>query len=578
MAKNKITWLFILIVLIYSSICLYSCKNSNMEYLNMMDDGIELSNEKTAREYLDTNSKEFFLESRGKQLDKNILSDINVRKAIFHAIDRERIVNELYGEYNQVLNSLFPADSYYYSQSWAEYSYDIEKAKEYLKKAGYGTDNPLYITISSTSDSDTKQVIEEMIKEDLSKIGIEIWILNSPSGEWYSDYVKKGNYELGLWSIYNFDESDLINSFSSSKIPSMETEENKNCYNFYWYKNTNVDSLLKTIENEVNIEKKKELISNLQNIIASDAVILPLYSRIDVVAYNNKKIDSIDIKTINNKIHFDIENWVLNSDWQTNENEVKEIIVGLNSEDYSLGSLFSRDFISNLVIRGLWEINEKGEYEKVLVEEAFIKEKSINGSADAGMEVRVILKDGIFWEDGSSITAEDVKYTYDTIKKNENILNIDKDYLKIDRIEVINEKEFNIVFKEKIKNWEKFFGIIFPKDSMKGKDIINLKIEDIVANGPYKVEEYKSQDYLLLKKNNFYFKEIPNVDYFRILFDTNFANLVNMLKNGEVDLLKVLFNLELVNELDDNNKGVDLFIKPGNYMEHLAICLKPKEK
>jgi ABC-type transport system substrate-binding protein len=545
-----------------------------MEYLTMMDDGSEISDEKTIPEELDINSKEFFLESKEKQLDKNPLSDINVRKAIFYAIDRERIVNELYGEYNQVLNSLFPADSYYYSQSWAEYSYDIEKAEEYLKKAGYGTDNPLYITIGSTSDSDTKQVIEEMIKEDLSKIGIEIWILNSPSKEWYSNYVSKGDYELGLWSIYNFDESSLINSFSSDKIPSMETEENKNCCNFYWYKNTNVDDLLKIIENETDIKRKKELISDLQDMIASDAVILPLYSRIDVVAYNNKKISNIDVDTINNKIHFNIENWVLNSDWQTNENEAKEIIVGLNSEDYNLDS-FSKDFVSNLLIKGLWEINEKSEYEKVLVEEAFLTGKSIDDST--GMEVRVTLKDGIFWEDGSNITAEDVKYTYDIIKKNENILNIDKDYLKIDRIEVINEKEFNIVFKEKIKNWERFFGIIFPKDSMEEKDIINLKIEDIVASGPYKVEEYKNQEYLLLKKNDFYFNETPDIDYFRILFDTNFANLVNMLKGGEVDLLKVLFNLDLVNELDED-KDIDLLIKSGNYMEHLAICLRPKEK
>ena len=574
MAKNKISWLFILVVLICTNICLYSCKNSYMEYLTMMDDGSEISDEKTIPEELDINSKEFFLESKEKQLDKNPLSDINVRKAIFYAIDRERIVNELYGEYNQVLNSLFPADSYYYSQSWAEYSYDIEKAEEYLKKAGYGTDNPLYITIGSTSDSDTKQVIEEMIKEDLSEIGIEIWILNSPSKEWYSNYVSKGDYELGLWSIYNFDESSLINSFSSDKIPSMETEENKNCCNFYWYKNTNVDDLLKIIENETDIKRKKELISDLQDMIASDAVILPLYSRIDVVAYNNKKISNIDVDTINNKIHFNIENWVLNSDWQTNENEAKEIIVGLNSEDYNLDS-FSKDFVSNLLIKGLWEINEKSEYEKVLVEEAFLTGKSIDDST--GMEVRVTLKDGIFWEDGSNITAEDVKYTYDIIKKNENILNIDKDYLKIDRIEVINEKEFNIVFKEKIKNWERFFGIIFPKDSMEEKDIINLKIEDIVASGPYKVEEYKNQEYLLLKKNDFYFNETPDIDYFRILFDTNFANLVNMLKGGEVDLLKVLFNLDLVNELDED-KDIDLLIKSGNYMEHLAICLRPKEK
>jgi ABC-type transport system substrate-binding protein len=220
-------------------------------------------------------------------------------------------------------------------------------------------------------------------------------------------------------------------------------------------------------------------------------------------------------------------------------------------------------------------MNEKGEYEKVLVKDAYPLEGNIDDSA--GMGVKIILKDKIFWEDGNSITSEDIKYTFDKIMENKDILNIDEDYLKIDRIEVINEKEFNIIFKEKIKNWEKLFGLIFPEGSMNGKDIRAMTVKDITANGPYRVEEYKSGEYLLLKKNDFYFNEIPDIDYFKILFDTSFANLVEMLKSGEIDLLNVLFNLDLISELDEK-ESINLLVKPGNYMEQLAVCLKPKEE
>ncbi len=42
---------------------------------------------------------------------------------------------------------------------------------------------------------------------------------------------------------------------------------------------------------ESDTEKKKELFKDLQDILAQDAVILPLYSRLFSIAYNNKKIE-----------------------------------------------------------------------------------------------------------------------------------------------------------------------------------------------------------------------------------------------------------------------------------------------
>ncbi|MFZ3086356.1 MAG: ABC transporter substrate-binding protein, partial [Candidatus Hydromicrobium sp.] len=204
---NKIV-LTILLILIFISIYMYSCEYNDLGLFTTVNEEDEADSGKNTIEGFDINSKEFFLELKEKQMNKNLLNDSNIRKAIFYAIDRERIVNELLGEYGEVLNSLFEKNSYYYNPSWSEYDYDLNKAKEFLSRAGYGVDNPLYITIGSDNGI-SRQTIKEMIKEDLDKIGIEIWILNEPSKEWYQDCVMKGNYELGVWAIKNFDGSSL---------------------------------------------------------------------------------------------------------------------------------------------------------------------------------------------------------------------------------------------------------------------------------------------------------------------------------------------------------------------------------
>lgn len=573
---NKVIRPAVLLALMLISIFMYSCEYNDLGLFTTLGDEEETGNGKNAVKDLDVNSKEFFLELKEKQKNKNLLNDVNVRKAIFYAIDREKIVNELLGEYGEVLDSLFAKDSYYYHPAWSEYNYDLGKAKEFLSKAGYGVDNPLYITIGSISGNSTKQMIKEMIEKDLSKIGIEIWIFNKPSEEWYQDCVMKGNYELGVWAIENSYGSKLNSMFSSEKIPCYESEENKDCANFYWYNNLNATENLKKIINENDTVKKKELFQDFQDILARDAVVLPLYSRLFAIAYNNKKIKDIDFSIKNNKIFFDIENWVLPDKEQIGADELNEIDVGYKGENYILSNPLDLDYISNLVLKGLWEINEKGDYEPVLVEEDYVSFNDIIASIPS-LEKKVTLKNKIFWQDGTLITSEDVKYTYDVILRNDSIKNIDEDYSRIERIEIINEEEFNIVFNENVKDWKKLFGIIFQEGSLEDMDICNFSVEDIIANGPYKIAEYVNGEYLLLEKNDFYFGEAPEIDHIRILFDTDFNNLVGMLKSEEIDLLNIkYFDLELMRKLDEN-EDLNLWVKPGNILEHLAICLKPVE-
>jgi ABC-type transport system substrate-binding protein len=575
MVKFKKISFFIFLIFICGSL-LCSCEYKNIVMLNPIDDeNVIKSTEDNEEEEFSVYSQDFFLAQKEKQIDKNILNDINVRKAIFYAIDRERIVDELYGEYNNVADSLFQEGSFYNSQSWSQYEYDPDKAEEFLNIAGYGTDNPLYITIGSISDSGTKEMIEEIIKENLDKIGIKVWIFNKPSEEWYGDCVGKGEYELGIWSFYNFDGSSLNCSFNSGKIPSLATEENKNCENFYWYDNQEVDSILKNIENENNIDEKKELFNKLQDIIATDAVVLPLYNRMYTVVFNSKKIKNIVASIRNNEIFFNLEKSTLSGGWQSEDSEKNEIIIGCKGEDYSLTDLLNEDYISDLIVKGLWEINENGEYDCILA-----ATDSCQGYSSTGVyekKVKVVLKDGIFWENGEPITSKDVKYTFDSIVENEELIKINRDYLEIEEIEIINEKEFNIVFKGYIGDYGELFKFLIPDGLLGEKDISNFSIKDIVSNGPFKLNEHVRGKYVLLEKNDYYFNEIPDIDRIRIVFDTDINNLINMLKDGEVDILSVPFDIGMVKEFEES-EDFGLLVMPGNMIEHIAVCLKPRGK
>ncbi len=573
--SKKIIVLFMFVIITCVGIFLCSCEYNDIVLLSPIDDENVIESGENNTEELSINSKEFFLAQKEKQMDKNNLNDINIRKAIFYAIDRERIVEELYGKYNKVINSLFPEDSFYCYQSWSQYNYDPDKAKEFLNKAGYGVGNPLYITIGSISDSETKDIIEEIIREDLDNIGIKVWIFNKPSDEWYGDYVGNGEYELGIWSVYNFDGSSLNYSFNSEKMPPLATEENKNCENFYWYDNPEVDSILRNLESENNINKRKELFENLQDMVANDAVVLPLYSRIYAIAFNNEKIEEMDISIRNNEVFFNLENWVLCNGWQLEDSEDNEIVIGYKGEDYDLSDLLNLDYISDLMTKGLWQLNENGEYEDVLASAERYQGYSITSVYNR--KIKVMLEDDIFWEDGEPITSEDVRYTYDIILENEGVIDNCEDYSRIEEIEVVNEKEFNIVFKEYISDYKKLFGLILPEGLLAEKDISNLSIEDIVSNGPYKLDKYVRGEYILLEKNNYYFKEIPDIDRIRVLFDTDINNLIGMLEDKEVDILSIPFDIDLVEGLDEN-KNFGLLIKPGNMIEQMALCLKPKEK
>lgn len=77
------------------------------------------------------------LDAAGRSGAKNPMTDVRVREAVYHAINREGIVKALMKGTTEVINSACSPSQFGCATDVASYSYDPDKAKALLAEAGY---------------------------------------------------------------------------------------------------------------------------------------------------------------------------------------------------------------------------------------------------------------------------------------------------------------------------------------------------------------------------------------------------------------------------------------------------------
>lgn len=134
----------------------------------------------------------------GMNVENPKLADINVREAIRYGVDVPSILAAAYNNKAPRANALVPPGSIGYWADAPVYERDVDKAKEYLAKAGLTTLD-LTLTYEQTDEYSTWA---QIVQENLKDVGINI-VLNPLDSSSFWAYGEGGkDKELELFELY----------------------------------------------------------------------------------------------------------------------------------------------------------------------------------------------------------------------------------------------------------------------------------------------------------------------------------------------------------------------------------------
>ena len=201
-------------------------------------------------------------------------NDINVRKAIAHAINKQDLIDVVLEGRGIPMSTIVGAGQQYSDTSIPEYDYDLEKAKEYLAAAGYPNGFDLTISIRSSN-----LTVAEVIQAQLGQIGINVKI-DQREGAAYTALAMDGEMQAtcSSWQPATSDADNPLRNllYSESKASSNDSR----------YNSSKFDELLDAAIQETDPQKAQELYSEIQQLVYEDVPLIPLYSPNWTIAAN----------------------------------------------------------------------------------------------------------------------------------------------------------------------------------------------------------------------------------------------------------------------------------------------------
>ncbi len=213
--------------------------------------------------------------------NKEPFQDVKVRQAVQMAIDRQAILDALYGGRGQVEHGIYPYGLIGFNEGQTKISYDPEGAKALLEEAGYGSGFTMELA-ADASASDTVTMALEIIKEQLLEVGIQAEIKNYDESTWL-ETRKSG--ELGsfmsTWTADFNDPENFIYTFFGN--------EEKTKIRSINYPDQTVMARVSAARGIVNEDERLAEYQALEEkLIHEDAAWVPMYSRMHLWAVSKR--------------------------------------------------------------------------------------------------------------------------------------------------------------------------------------------------------------------------------------------------------------------------------------------------
>jgi peptide/nickel transport system substrate-binding protein len=226
----------------------------------------------------------------GINLEDPILKKQEVRQALAYATDRESLIRYLLHGQAQVANGILPPNHWAYEPNVTRYTVDTAKAEQLLDAAGFPRQQNgtrLHLTLKTSTDEQFR-LIGAALQEQWRRAGIDLELRPLEFATMLSDAIK-GNFQLNLlrWVGANNDPDIFEFVYSSKRFPPDGANRGH-------YRNARIDELTDQIRIEMDQEKRKQLCSEAQKILATDLPYIPLWFT-DAISVHRRTLGEIPL-------------------------------------------------------------------------------------------------------------------------------------------------------------------------------------------------------------------------------------------------------------------------------------------
>ena len=233
-----------------------------------------------------------------------ILSDVNVRRAIAHCIDRDALIASVYPYVDDKaalrMDSFLPKTHWAYGGPYQDYPYDVEAGKQILEDAGW-TDadgdgvrekdgNPLSLKFTTTT-AQFRQTWAAVAEQNLADCGIQIIRLHTPASWWFGDStgLQRRDFELGAFAWVGQANPAGRTLYACNQIPL--PSNNWEGQNYMGWCNQEASQAIVLANNTLVRDERAAAYNIVEEKFAEDMVSLPLFQRAEAEAWSNNLLN-----------------------------------------------------------------------------------------------------------------------------------------------------------------------------------------------------------------------------------------------------------------------------------------------
>jgi peptide/nickel transport system substrate-binding protein len=219
---------------------------------------------------------------------KALFSDVKVRQAMYHAIDRQAIATQLMEGTVTVIDAPYNPSSVWYNKAVTSYNYDVATAKQMLDDAGWvpGADGirvkdgqKFSFVMLNRSGKQDRIAVAQVIQAQLKEVGIDVQFETLEA----TAYTAK--WRTGKW------EGTVSGWFLSADPSITAIYGTGGSNNMTGYGDAKLDAVLNDSDKFLDFDKRKPLIDQAQVILADDAFTLPLYAQVTPMYVSNNLVN-----------------------------------------------------------------------------------------------------------------------------------------------------------------------------------------------------------------------------------------------------------------------------------------------